>query len=135
MVKSLNQNHTCPYCRAVLDESRQEEEDDENDFDDENDVDEQEEEQEEEEQENETLLNTIVDRFTQHGLILKDAIAILANMYNNKNKKYNKEYFDIINTAFDEIFEECLEEDDEQNEMAKEDHPWEKQKNGMQEDL
>jgi len=116
IVKSLNNNKNCPYCRTVLDDSPDDEDEEENedyeDYDDYRDNDDA----------NEDLLNKLTERFEKYGFTLKDAISMLSDVYSSKNSTYTEEYFDRLNDHYNIMYEEVSDEVNENKAFGLEDY-------------
>ena len=125
IVKSLNNNKNCPYCRTILDDSPDEDEDEEieDEDEDEDDYDEDYEDYDENnDDKNEELLNTLTERYEKNGFTLKDALSMLSNLYSNKNSTYTEEYFDRLTDHYNIMYEDIYAEFEENKAFGLEDH-------------
>jgi hypothetical protein len=130
ITRSLQSNNTCPYCRAVLIEVKQ----DNADEDDDSDYESYEEDSDYEEDDESNIddydqecgdLEKIMNLFEEKGYTLKDAMTLLLNRKSKTDTKYTTDYIKKLESDFesicDTIDEEYFAMKEEQENFAKED--------------
>ena len=121
LTKAMNNNTECPMCRGTLvdDEDIVSSDDDDDDDDDEYET----EDEMEEEEVNVKMSNIeiVVERFTNKGYNLMDALMILREQFSNKTQEKNQKHLEKITDEFETMMGELEDEIDEAYEMQKED--------------
>lgn len=112
VTRSLVNNNTCPMCRSVLVESKEEDEDD--DDDDDYDIDDEDDEDEDVVIEDDDNIEEITERFLKLGYTAMDIMSLLTGRYKRSDPKYTDEYINKMVEVFEKIVDDA---DDEKNEM------------------
>lgn len=118
IVKCINKNNKCPYCRTMLDLSK--DSDSESSENDEDGISEEDFEYVNYD-ENEDLLEILAERFQNKGYTIKDALCISSGFTSNKYDKYDYVYMEKITDMFNELMDEIINEKKEQKLFACED--------------
>ena len=119
MIQALQQNGTCPCCRAPLVENKDQEDPEEDDDDDDSTIDSNFEVNDPEETQIE--IEKVVESFSRLGYDLKDAISLLLCRYSRTDPKYTRQYISDLNDGFDEMMEDLESERFELEGFAAED--------------
>ena len=122
LTKAMNNNTECPMCRGSLVDDEDigssistEDDDDDDEYETEDEM--------EEEEINIKMSNieTVVERFTNKGYTLMDALMILSEQFSNKIQDKNQKHLEKITDDFETMMGEFENELDESYEMQKED--------------
>jgi hypothetical protein len=130
MLRSFQNNNSCPCCRAELVEESETNDSDEDDEDYESDDDdetiEDDEDEDETDIEKEASVEKIAEQFTAKGYTLVDALSMLLGRYTHIPGRDNNEYYDKLSEDFDEIIDDLDREMEaqyyEREMMGDEDH-------------
>jgi len=123
LTKAMNNNTECPMCRGSLVDDEDIESSISTDDDDDDDDDYETEDEAEEEEINMKMSNieTVVERFTNKGYTLMDALMILSEQFSNKTQDKDRKHLEKISEDFETMMSEFEDELDESYEMQKED--------------
>jgi len=122
LTKAMNNNTECPMCRGSLVEDDEKSSSSIQSFVSDDDDYETEDEMEEEEINIKmSNIEIVVERFTNKGYTLTDALMILSEQFSNKKPEKNQKYLEKITEEFETMMSEFEDEIDESYEMQKED--------------